>query len=936
MKYYNASTSPAHQTQTVACRQRCWPLALLVAVLVAIGMPHASSFAATEPQRNPEAAQASAANTPLQLLGVIPGEARFVSTDAGLALAAGWNRVTFLNIMDPEHPRAVSTMEIPDRIGGAALKGQYAYIVHGECSGSGPNFVCHSSFEVIDLSDPATPTIVGRFNTPHNTGGVLTLFESYALFSEGSAGFGQAPSVLRILDISNPRRPTQVATLPADIWPPTQVLVATHPVDHQRYIYVFSGSMLWIYDWSDIRTPKLVGFTSVPMNSDSTLYATPDSQKLYAYGAEVIDDSSIIRVLDLTDVYHPALAGSVVPPTRQSKSVVIGNVLITSGREATYLFDLSQPTSPTITTPLSLVLTATPVRIDSQHALLASATDLGVMDVSDPTKPTLDSIFKTVSTSDVLFHDQQLYVATDSQIERIDVLNPANPQPIESLPGEFVAVADQRVATFGDGQFALYRIADPTSVQLGTLTIPFQFKEAEGLALSGPSGASGRFGYLAWNEPTGLPVQYGYGNGGLFVIDAANPAAPKQVGSVPIHEIVTTMVERYPYIYLATTDYGTGKLYAIDVTQPSAPVIRGMAELPSRALDLAVDSGRIYAATVSRGLQIIDVAQPALPRIIGEYSLSGWNDASSVAVDRGYVYLIQWLEFDDSVLYVLNASNAAHPLVLSRLPISMQVAQVRVQNGLIALAHAADGISLLRYGTDSGTVVDTLGLPISGVTINQGSTADTGSSVAASGFKGSYAIAGAKATQSIQSDVLTPQLAGYTSWPAQRSLGEAASGKANFTLLAPPTTIAVTSASGAKGGFTDVSGATTSFTIDGSALALPATLHITPTIGPAVTPWAFAGHAFELQLEGSTTGQPFARVTLAYRSSEVRVVSDESRLTLRRWDGSAWQDATTTCTPSAGYTRNLNANTLSITLCQNGRYALFGPTNRLYFPAIAR
>ena len=46
----------------------------------------------------------------------------------------------------------------------------------------------------------------------------------------------------------------------------------------------------------------------------------------------------------------------------------------------------------------------------------------------------------------------------------------------------------------------------------------------------------------------------------------------------------------------------------------------------------------------------------------------------------------------------------------------------------------------------------------------------------------------------------------------------------------------------------------------------------------------------------------------------------------------AWQDAAETCSPQAGYTRDLVARTISVAICRTGRLALLGPTQQVYLP----
>jgi hypothetical protein len=64
----------------------------------------------------------------------------------------------------------------------------------------------------------------------------------------------------------------------------------------------------------------------------------------------------------------------------------------------------------------------------------------------------------------------------------------------------------------------------------------------------------------------------------------------------------------------------------------------------------------------------------------------------------------------------------------------------------------------------------------------------------------------------------------------------------------------------------------------------------------------------------------------------VSVINDEAALQLAWWDGAQWIDAASTCSPTSSYTRDTDANSLSVPVCVTGRYALFGPTYQAYLP----
>jgi hypothetical protein len=75
--------------------------------------------------------------------------------------------------------------------------------------------------------------------------------------------------------------------------------------------------------------------------------------------------------------------------------------------------------------------------------------------------------------------------------------------------------------------------------------------------------------------------------------------------------------------------------------------------------------------------------------------------------------------------------------------------------------------------------------------------------------------------------------------------------------------------------------------------------------------------------------------TIRYSAADLRLISNEDRLVLRWWDGHAWLDATALCGPAAHPTLEAAVNRISTPICRAGQYALFGPTNQVYLPAIS-
>jgi hypothetical protein len=92
-------------------------------------------------------------------------------------------------------------------------------------------------------------------------------------------------------------------------------------------------------------------------------------------------------------------------------------------------------------------------------------------------------------------------------------------------------------------------------------------------------------------------------------------------------------------------------------------------------------------------------------------------------------------------------------------------------------------------------------------------------------------------------------------------------------------------------------------------------------VTPTLATWSlgnqfFAGHAFDLT---AATAQSFSlpvTVTLRYSDADLRVIADESALTLPWWTGSRWVDAGTTCPSAPVHNRDVVNNILEVAVCR--------------------
>jgi hypothetical protein len=144
---------------------------------------------------------------------------------------------------------------------------------------------------------------------------------------------------------------------------------------------------------------------------------------------------------------------------------------------------------------------------------------------------------------------------------------------------------------------------------------------------------------------------------------------------------------------------------------------------------------------------------------------------------------------------------------------------------------------------------------------------------------------------------------------------------------------------------------TTTLSFPAGTVTQTTSLVLTPTVSTAGAGLTFAGHAFELEAYQDGLPQPGfvfsapVTVTIQYSEVDVRLVSEESELTLQRWIGdgrslpravAGWADAADTCDPPLVYERDLDNHVLSLPICHLSTFGLFGPTESVYLPVVLR
>lgn len=158
---------------------------------------------------------------------------------------------------------------------------------------------------------------------------------------------------------------------------------------------------------------------------------------------------------------------------------------------------------------------------------------------------------------------------------------------------------------------------------------------------------------------------------GFQIINVADLTNPKLIGSYKI--LADEGLTRGIYVISNIAYIGTRGLQIIDVADPMNPKLIGDHEMSGIAMDVYVASGVAYVPYVSSkslddsGLQIIDVTDPSNPKPIGNYK-KGIGNPEKVYVNSSVAYMINYAYYTGvgwkSDLQIIDVADPTNPKLM--------------------------------------------------------------------------------------------------------------------------------------------------------------------------------------------------------------------------------------------------------------------------------
>ena len=321
--------------------------------------------------------------------------------------------LTVVDISQPENPRRVGHYEtpVPDWLFGVKVRDDYAYVI-GRTSG----------FRVVDVADPARMVEVSHDNSRKDVflqgpfG--LEVIGDYAYIADANYPF-------HVYDISNPASPVQVGAVFDDAAPDgaTDVVIAGQTAYLSGWgakDAFYPGRGLWVVDVGSPNNPQAAGFVDLP-NREWSLAIS--GSILYALDGTVDKEDSAplsLRVLDISDPFHPVEAGEVMmegmAPGMPTAILVEGNRLYANLMlpMGTRIFDISNPLQPVEIPGPPMTFSNSPGMAKAGDYLFVGGTI--AYDVSNPAQPVIaGAVTDMVGAWECVVVGDRVYVATLKQ-----------------------------------------------------------------------------------------------------------------------------------------------------------------------------------------------------------------------------------------------------------------------------------------------------------------------------------------------------------------------------------------------------------------------------------------------------------------------------------------------------------------------------------------
>ncbi len=614
------------------------------------------------------------------LEGQLGGNSYALDIKDNLAYLGVGPRIYVLDISDPSTPVFVGQSSVfPGVVRSVLVGGNYAYVAAGK-----------GYLRILDISNPTQPMEVAFYQESGYAQG-LALDGTILYIADNPHG-------LRVIDLSDPLNPRKLGELSLSS-SSSSVAVS----DDRVYLTGSSfGTEFEVIDVSDPSVPVVMGTVEIHETQGAMVQAV----QVWGNYAYVAASSAGLVILDIRDPANPVKIGEY--KTSWADGLVLeGNRLYLSDWvEGLYLLDITYPNNPTLVCFTGVKMSGQQIpgqrNMVARKEMLFSANinqGLTIVDYSNAACPGILSGYDVPlpgAAWDVFVEGDIGYVIEDMLgMFTLDVSKPDQPYQLGSdistsrgglrSPRAIISQGSLVYLVDINNGFSIYNVSDRTNpIELSQVVDPQGMTDI---------AVSGHFAYISLQ---------GHGSGnqgrGFIIMDISNPAQPVQVSYTALDYGANTITVKGEYAFypdmIEMAETGSpSSLRVFDISSPSNPLQVGAADLTNLAPEvfrIKVSEEYAFLGDFKNGLRIFDISDPAQPRLLG--SLSTFVMVEDLVVVGDKVFTASY-----GCVNAIDISDPSHPILEAQIMTPGLSMGIYAIEDKVYIADCDGGLVILRY-----------------------------------------------------------------------------------------------------------------------------------------------------------------------------------------------------------------------------------------------
>ncbi len=401
-----------------------------------------------------------------------------------------------------------------------------------------------------------------------------------------------------------------------------------------------------------------------------------------------------LHIVDVSEPAQPQRAGVFYPHGAAAALAVHGHyVYMAASGSGLTIFDVADPAQPRLMATVPIRGTAADITIVAPYAYVGTRQGaLVILDLSTPLQPRrVGQVDVAGRVLDIAVHQGTAYLAClDQGVVIVDVSSPQQPHVLHRWPTSNAATG---VAIHGHHAFIA---ADQLEVL--DITRPASPQHAVTHYVRSAYG-------VAWHAPHALVAS---GTDGVHLVSMTAKGSVTTKGSVassPSGHYAARLTMMGSYALVADT---RGGLQILDLSQPAQPRIAATVADIGTIVDVAVAGTTAYLANDRRGsgLVVVDLHDPEAPRVMGRYhsemttDVAVWQDRAILSDAAGLVQLV-------------DIRQATRPQLLDTLVVPGKLQRLALRPPYVFVASNTAGVHVVEI-TDSDQLQHRTSVPMPG------------------------------------------------------------------------------------------------------------------------------------------------------------------------------------------------------------------------------